>query len=175
MTDAKHRREFRPKRKLNEPTATKCQWKLLRRKQTCWWLCKRKEKDSELKEEQGHLFVPSCVPKSLTEAILNDIGESLQSEQLWGARGRRKTREQREMRRLLHWEKMWKKVHHRSPMSHAVMLVLCAWLCVLYVSVSLIVIIIRRTPLSLFTPPPPHDSPCLVCACWPSSGRWARL
>lgn len=63
----------------------------------------------------------------------------------------------------------------RSPMWHAVMLVLRVRLCTPCVSVSLIVTIIRRSPLSLFTPPPPHDSPCLVCACWPSSGRWARL
>ena len=39
-------------------------------------------------KEQGHLFVPSCVAKSLTETILNDIGESLQSEELNGARGK---------------------------------------------------------------------------------------
>lgn len=40
------------------------------------------------RKEQGHLFVPSCVAKSLTEAILNDIGESLHSEELQEARGR---------------------------------------------------------------------------------------
>lgn len=37
------------------------------------------------KKERGHLFVPSCAAKSLTEAIVNDIGESLQSEELRGA------------------------------------------------------------------------------------------
>lgn len=35
-----------------------------------------------VKNEQGHLFVTSWVAKSLTEAILNDIGESLQREEL---------------------------------------------------------------------------------------------
>ncbi len=50
----------------------------------------KKKKDASRKKEQGHLFVPSSVAKSLTEAILNDIGESLQSEQLQGVRGRRK-------------------------------------------------------------------------------------
>lgn len=40
------------------------------------------------RKEQGHLFVPSCVAKSLTEAILNDIGESLHSEELQEATGR---------------------------------------------------------------------------------------
>lgn len=43
-------------------------------------------------KEQGHLFVPSCGAKSLTEAILNDIGESLQSEELQGVTGRREKR-----------------------------------------------------------------------------------
>ena len=37
-------------------------------------------------KEQGHLFVPSCGAKSLTEAILNDRGKSLQSEELQGAK-----------------------------------------------------------------------------------------
>lgn len=49
----------------------------LRRKQT--------KKEAGWKKEQGHLFVPSCAAKSLTEAIVNDIGESLQSEELRGA------------------------------------------------------------------------------------------
>lgn len=42
--------------------------------------------------EQDHLFVPSCVAKSLTEAILNDIGESLQSEELLQGVSRRRKR-----------------------------------------------------------------------------------
>lgn len=41
------------------------------------------------RKSRGHLFVPSCGAKSLTEAILNDIGESLQSEELQVVRGRR--------------------------------------------------------------------------------------
>lgn len=44
-----------------------------------------KKKEAGWKKEQGHLFVPSCAAKSLTEAIVNDIGESLQSEELRGA------------------------------------------------------------------------------------------
>lgn len=50
----------------------------LRRKQT-------KTTEAGWKKERGHLFVPSCAAKSLTEAIVNDIGESLQSEELQGA------------------------------------------------------------------------------------------
>lgn len=54
----------------------------------------KKEDGVSPKKEQGHLFVPSCVAKSLTEAILNDIGESLQSEELQEVRGRRKRQSQ---------------------------------------------------------------------------------
>lgn len=68
----------------------------------------KKKQEATCKKEQGHLFVPACVAKSLTEAILNDIGESLQSEQLHereeGRKGGKK-REQRAMRRLLHRER----------------------------------------------------------------------
>ena len=60
------------------------------------------KKDVSLKKEQGHLFVPSCVAKSLTDAILNDIGESLQSEELQGARGRRKKTAKRDERGRLY-------------------------------------------------------------------------
>lgn len=49
------------------------------------------------KKTGGHLFVPSCGTKSLTEAILYDIGESLQSEALQGVKGRKQ--EETEMRR----------------------------------------------------------------------------
>lgn len=50
-----------------------------------------KKKEASWKKEQGHLFVPSCVAKMLTEAILYDIGESLQSKELHEEkRGRRK-------------------------------------------------------------------------------------
>lgn len=52
-----------------------------------------KKKDMSGEKERGHLFVPSCAAKSLTEAILNDIGESLQSEELQGMRGKEGKRE----------------------------------------------------------------------------------
>lgn len=58
-------------------------------------ICKEKLKVS-WKKERGHLFVPSCVAKSLTKAILNDIGESLQSEELQGVRGKEERKESKE-------------------------------------------------------------------------------
>lgn len=78
----------------------------LRRKQT--------NKEAGWKKEQGHLFVPSCAAKSLTEAIVNDIGESLQSEELRGAEegGGKKSRQ---MRRFLFLVER-KKVRLRASM-----------------------------------------------------------
>lgn len=64
-----------------------------RGKKTC---CQRKKGMWVERKSRGHLFVPCCVAKSLTEAILNDIGESLQSEQLRGGRRKEGEEESRE-------------------------------------------------------------------------------
>lgn len=49
---------------------------------------KAKKHHASVEKEPGHLLVPCWVAKRLTEAILNDIGESLQSEELQGATAR---------------------------------------------------------------------------------------
>lgn len=84
-----------------------------------------KKRDVSLKKERGHLFVPSCVAKSLTEAVLNDIGESLQSEELQGARGRREKKRIKSDEEVSTLRERRKKVRHtplvlvHKQLSHA--------------------------------------------------------
>lgn len=115
------------------------------------------------RKSRGHLFVPSCGAKSLTEAILNDIGESLQSEELQVVRGRRggKKRVNRD-KEISMLRKRRKKarhspsVHVEKQLSHANYLSDHAprtspqnskerWAAYIHVSVSLLVTVIMHT------------------------------
>lgn len=185
MTEVKHRRELKAKRKQIEqkPGASGS-----KHAGDC------KEKGCELKERAG---APVCPLPCCQKFDGGHFEWHWRVPPEWGAtrseRKEGKKREQREMRRFLCEEKggrrfatdpwCWHK--SSSPMQticqvmhHASVLLLwrSAWLCT--VPIPLIAVIIRHTRhtcLSLFMPPTPHDSPCLVCECWLSSGRWARL